>query len=161
MLKLIREEEALAYSPRASFRPGVEFPGFGTFAMITQTNPTKIPRLLELTWQLYDDFAKDGPTEEEMSTVKKQMANELDEQMRQPQFWQAQTALTTYRGSNLDDVMGASDYYQNLSAKRVQETFNKYYVPEGKMAIAVKLARVKEAEKSASVDDAKKDAKGN
>ncbi len=161
MLKLIREEEALAYSPRASFRPGVEFPGFGTFAMITQTNPTKIPRLLELTWKLYDDFAKDGPSEEEMTTVKKQMANELDEQMRQPQFWQAQTALTTYRGSNLDDVMGASDYYQNLSAKRVQETFNKYYVPEGKMAIAVKPARVKEAEKSASVDDAKKDAKGN
>lgn len=161
MLKLIREEEALAYSPRAGFRPGVEFPGFGTFSMITQTNPTKIPRLLELTWKLYDDFAKDGPTDEEMTTVKKQMANELDEQMRQPQFWQAQTALTTYRGSNLDDVMSAADYYQNLSAKKVQETFKKYYVPESKMSVAVKPARVKEADKSASADEPKKDSKGN
>jgi zinc protease len=145
MLKLIREEEQLAYSPRAGLRPGVEFPGFGTFSLVTQTNPTKIPRLLELTWKLYDDFAKDGPTDEEMATVKKQMANELDEQMREPQFWQAQTALMTYRANDLDNVVSAPEYYQKLTGAEVKQAFDKYYVPEGKMAVAVKPARVKEA----------------
>ncbi len=157
MLKLIREEEQLAYSPRASFRPGVEFPGFGTFAMITQTNPTKIPRLLELTWKLYDDFAKNGPTDDEMATVKKQMANELDEQMREPQFWQAQTALMTYRNANLDNAVNAPEYYQKLTGPEVKQTFAKYYVPGGKLAVAVKPARVKEdKEKSAAGEEADK-----
>ena len=141
MLKLIREEEQLAYSPRAGLRPGTEFPGFGTFALMTQTNPTKSARLLEVTSKLYDDFAKEGPTADEMDTVRKQMANELDEQMREPSFWMGMTANMDYRGMKLDDVMSAAEYYQKVTPEAVKATFAKYDTPEARMAVIVKPSK--------------------
>ncbi len=138
MLKMIREEEQLAYSPRAGLRPGQEFPGFGVFMLDTTTKPSKAARLLEVTWKLFDDFAKDGPTEEEMTVVKKQLANTLDTEMRRPTFWLGQTSHLTYRGSNLDDAVSAPEYYQNLTAAAVKASFAKYYVPDAKFSVVVK-----------------------
>lgn len=137
MLKLIREEEQLAYSPRAGVRPGQEFPGFGVFILNTTTNPTKVARLLEVTWTLFDEFAKDGPTDEEMTVVKKQIANTLDTEMRRPNFWLGQMATLTYRGGDLDDSVTAPEYYQSLTAAAVKATFDKYYVPSAKFSVVV------------------------
>lgn len=145
MLKKIREEEQLAYSPSAGLRPGVELPGFGTFALMTQTKPTKADRLAEAAKEIYDDFAKSGPTAEEMTTVKKQIANMLDEQMREPSFWLGQTSTLTYRGSNLDNAVTAPEYYEKLTGEKVQATFRKYYVPENQMAVIVRPAQKAEA----------------
>jgi zinc protease len=138
MLKLIREEQQLAYSPRAGLRPGQEFPGFGMFALDTTTNPSKAGRLLEVTWKVFDEFAKDGPTEEEMGVVKKQIANTLDTEMRRPAYWTNQTSDLTYRGNNLDNVVTVGEYYKNLGAADVKATFAKYYKPESKFSVVVK-----------------------
>lgn len=159
MLKRIREEEQLSYSPSAGNRPAMDFPGFGTFAMITQTKPTKVDRLVAVAKELYDDFAKGGPTAEEMETVKKQIANQLDEQMREPAFWTTQTSMLTYRGVKLDDVLAGPEYFQALSADKVKETFNKYYTDDSRMTVVVKPKTSSEAAEGASSEGAKPAAK--
>lgn len=140
MLKKLREAEQLAYSPGASFSPGAPFPGFGVFVMATPTKPDKADRLVEAAGEIYAEFAKDGPTEEEMATVRKQMANKLDEDMREPSFWLGQSDSMTYRGTRLDDAVAAPEYYQNVTAEQVKRTFAKYYTPANVMNVIVRPA---------------------
>lgn len=146
IIKRVREAEQLVYSARANMRPGQEFPGFGTFALIAPTKPTKTARLVEVTNELYADFAKDGPTAEEMEVAKKQIANTLDEQYKEPAFWLGITSTMSYRDSKLDDVLTAPEYYQKLTPERVRDTFRKYYTPEAQMALVVKPKDVTSAE---------------
>lgn len=148
MIKKIREQEQLAYSPSAGLRPGMEFPGFGTIAMATQTKPSKAPRLVEAANEIYADFAKNGPTEEEMTTARKQIANTLDEQYKEPSFWLQQTATMSYRDMKLDDVVSAPAYYETLKGEDVKATFAKYYTPEAQMALIVKPSKSTETEET-------------
>jgi zinc protease len=98
--------------------------------MVSPTAPDKVQALLDATREMYDAFAKDGPTDTEMETAKKQMANKLDEQMREPGFWQNILASIDYRGRTLASVMDAPEAYQGFTAQQVKEAFNRYYKPE-------------------------------
>jgi zinc protease len=136
--KKVREEEQLAYSPGCRVSPAREFPGFGTFAALSPTAPEKLDALVKSFTEVYDEFAKTGPTEEEMVTARKQLANTLDEQMKDPSFWVTTTGQMEYRATKLDDVMAANDFYQSLSADQVKSVFNKYYTPEATMRVVIR-----------------------
>ncbi len=138
IIKRVREAEQLVYSASANLRPGLEFPGFGTMALVAPTKPEKTARLVEVTNELFADFAKGGPTPEELETAKKQIANTLDEQYKEPSFWLSTTSMMTYRDSKLDDVLSAPAYYQSLTPEKVRDTFRKYFTPEAQMALIVK-----------------------
>ena len=140
MFKKVREEENLAYSPRANNQPGETYPGFGIFAMFSPTDPDKTDRLLKLSTDMFQEFATGGPTEEELTTVRKQFANDIDEQMKDPGFWVGRTSTMTFRNINLDDVVGASDYYQKMTAEQIKAAFNKYYTPTSVLQVVVKPA---------------------
>jgi hypothetical protein len=43
------------------------------------------------------DFAADGPSEDELVTAKKQVANQLDSQLKEPDFWLTQIAAQLSR----------------------------------------------------------------
>ena len=79
MLKTIREEKGLVYSIRASSDAAVVYPGFGRFVAVAPTDPGKAPALATAVEEMYATFAKDGPTEEELTVAKKQTATLLDE----------------------------------------------------------------------------------
>lgn len=136
--KKVREEEGLAYSPGCRVSPGREFPGFGTFAALSPTAPEKVDALVKSFTEVYDQFAKTGPTEEEMTVAKRQLANTLDEQMKDPGFWASTTGQMDYRATRLDDVMTANDFYQGLTAEQVRSVFAKYYTPESTMRVVIR-----------------------
>lgn len=138
MIKRIREQEQLAYSPGAGHRPGTDFPGFGMFAMATPTEPAKVERLLSSADDMFKSFAADGPTEEEMTTVKKQVAAALDEQMKDPSFWTARLTTLDYRSTRVDDIVNAQEAYQGYTAEQVRSTFAKYYKPEAVFKVVVR-----------------------
>jgi len=163
VFKLVRADEALAYSPRAALSPGVEYPGFGIFALQTTTKPTKAARLVELANQIFTEFAKTGPTDEEMETVKKQIANTLDTQLKEPGFWLTLSRDLVYRGANLDDALGAPAYYEKLTGDAVRASFAKYYSPSASFSIVARPEKINtESEKIGSATDAgKKDVKSS
>lgn len=137
-MKKIREEEQLSYSPAARLQPGESYPGFGAMIIATPTEPGKVDRLLAAGTEIFDEFAKNGPTADEMEVAKKQIANQLDETMKQPDFWVARTSGLDYRNVNLDDVVTANDYYQKLTPEEIKATFVKYFTPESVMQVVVK-----------------------
>lgn len=140
ILKKIREEEQLSYSPGARLQPGEVYPGFGAMMLFSPTEPAKVDRLLAASTEIFTEFAQSGPTIEELDVAKKQLANQLDETMKQPDFWLQRTATMTYRNVNLDDVLGANDFYQKLTPADVKGVFAKYYKPESVMQVIVKPA---------------------
>ena len=87
---------------------------------------------------MYAALAKDGVTEDELDVAKKQIANTLDEQMREPGFWLGRMARLTFRGTNLDDVLNAPAAYQALTADAVRAAFAKYYSPARTIVVVVK-----------------------
>lgn len=138
MVKTVREEKQLVYSISAASQPAAEYPGYGLFLATAPTDPSKTAALAETLEQMYSEFAKSGPTDEELATARVQFANQLAETMKEPPFWLARLSTLTYRGLNLDDTMAAPDAYQAFTAKEVQEAFGRYYLPERRFRISVK-----------------------
>ncbi len=134
----VREKAQLVYSIGASSRAATTFPGFGVFSASAPTEPGKTQPLVDLLASMYAEFAKNGPTDEEMDTAKKQVANTFDEQFKDPAFWSGVLDLPTYHGVNLDDIVGSPAAFQALTAKQVKETFAKYYDPKNAIVVAVK-----------------------
>ncbi len=138
MIKEVREDAQLVYSIGASSRAASAYPGFGMFSAGAPTEPGKVDALVEKLGSMYQKFAKEGPTQEELDTAKKQMANTLDEQMKDPAYWMGRMEMMTYRAVNLDDVVNMPAAYQNLTVKQVQDTFAKYCTPENMLNIIVR-----------------------
>lgn len=137
MVKTIREEKQLVYSISAASRPAVEYPGFGLFAAQAPTDPSKGAALAAALEEMYGAFAKAGPTEEEMTVAKKQMANLFSEQMKEPDFWMGRLSAIDYRGLKLQDIVDGPAAYQAMTAKDVQDAFARYYQPERRVRFVV------------------------
>jgi zinc protease len=137
MVTTIREEKQLVYSIRAASRPAVVYPGLGTFAAQAPTDPAKGAQLAAALEEMYAAFAKDGPTEDEMTVAKKQLANQIDEAMKTPALWTGVLATLDYRGGNLDETLGAAAAIQAATAADVRDAFARYFKPESRFHFVV------------------------
>ena len=138
MIKEVREDAQLVYSIGASSRAATTWPGFGIFSASAPTDPAKVAALIEKLASMYAVFAKDGPTDDEMTVAKKQMANTFEEQLKQPAYWSGQLDNLALRGVSLDDVVGAPAAYQAMTAQQVKDTFAKYYSKDNSITVSIK-----------------------
>jgi zinc protease len=138
MIKEVREEAQLVYSIGAASRAGSTYPGFGVFSAGAPTDPAKVPALVEKLSSMYEAFAKDGPTAEELDTAKKQMQTTFDEQMKEPTYWSGRLQGIALRGTTLDEIAQAPAAYQTITAEQVKATFNKYYSKDNAIVVVVK-----------------------
>ncbi len=137
MTKSIREERQLVYSIGASSEPAVVYPGFGLFAAIAPTDPGKAPALATAIEEMFADFAKDGPTPDELAVARKQMANFLDETLKTPNFWLNRLSTLDYRALGLDDLLDAPAQYQRFTAREIQEAFARYDRPDARFRFII------------------------
>src|SRR6185437_5742690 len=79
MIKEVREDAQLVYSIGASSRAASTYPGFGVFSANAPTDPPKADALIAKLASMYEQFAADGPSEEEMIVARKQFANTYEE----------------------------------------------------------------------------------
>ncbi|CAG0970970.1 zinc protease [Phycisphaerales bacterium] len=138
MVKVIREERALVYSIGCGMSPGTTFPGYGVVRAGAPCQPDKAGKLGPAIVEVFDGFAKSGPTDEEMETVRKQFAKTVDDQMKEPSFWMGRIATLTYDGLSLDDIVNAPEAYQKITAAQIKDVFNKYYGPTRTISVTVK-----------------------
>jgi zinc protease len=138
MVKEVREQAQLVYSIGASSRAGTTYPGFGVFAAGAPTDPHKVPALVAKLQSMYENFAKDGPTDEEVEVAKKQYVNTYAEQLKEPTFWTTRLNQMTFRGMTLDELAKEPDEYAALTAQQVKDTFARYYSKENSIVVVVK-----------------------
>lgn len=134
----IREKAQLVYSIGASSRTAATFKGFGTVSASSPTEPPKVDALVAKLAEVYAAFAKDGPTEDELAVAKKQAATTFEQQTREPDYWSTRLNLSTFRGTNLDEVAADPAAYQAITAAQVKETFARYATPENSIVVVVR-----------------------
>lgn len=140
MVTEVREKAQLVYSIGASSRAGTVYPGFGLFGAGAPTDPAKVPALVAKLSEMYETFAKTGPTDDEMDIAKKQMANTFDTDMRDTPFWSGRLDQMTFRGRDLDDILAEPAAYQAITGEQVRATFAKYYSKPNSIVVVVKPA---------------------
>jgi zinc protease len=130
MIEELRENQQLVYGIGVGSAPGVAYPGYGMVTAGSTTEPGKSATLRDEIIRMYREFASNGPTEQEMEVVKLQLANALDESMKEPRFWVSVMQDMTYRGSSLDDVLGAPEAFQSFTGEEIRDTFARYFNDE-------------------------------
>lgn len=129
MIRELREDRQLVYSIGVNSSPAQEFPGYGTVFAFSSTDPARAEELAAAIESMFARFAREGPTEEEMATARRQVRTVLDERMREPAFWNAAISTRSYRGTRLADVVGAPAAYEACTGDVVREAFARYCTP--------------------------------
>jgi zinc protease len=122
----IREKERLVYSIGATNLPGRVVPRTGIMFAAAPTDPKNADKLADVIMEMFKDFAEKGPTEEELTTAKKQTLNGLKDQMKEPSYWMQQIGELVYRGKPLSDIKQMPGIYETFTAAQVQDAVKKY-----------------------------------
>ena len=137
MHKTIREDKQLVYSIGAGSRPALEYPGFGLFLAQAPTDPAKTDALAAAVDEVYVDFARGGPSADELTVARKQMLNSVDETFKNPDFWLNRLGTLDYRGTDLTEVMRGRQHYEQMTDAEIREAFNRYFTPAGRLRFVV------------------------
>ncbi len=154
LIKRIREELAIVYSLSAMNQPSSAFRDSGMFMSQAPCEPTKAQQVVEEAHKIFDAFAKNGPSEEELSNAKKQVKNNLDEEMKEPGYWFSVLQKLDYHGMKLADEKVLPDVYDTFTTKELVNVFGKYYKPSRQFRVTAVPsgtdAEAKEAAKTAA-----------
>jgi zinc protease len=131
MIQRIRMQDRLVYSIQCQSSPGRGIPGMGLFFASAPTDPQNAGKLAAMIQEMLKTFAHDGPSEDELATAKRQIANQLDSQMKEPEFWIVQIGEMTYRGRSLDDIKQIPTVFQTFTVDQVRDVARKYVKDDG------------------------------
>lgn len=150
MIDRIREELGYAYSPSVSHRTARTWPGFGLLSVQTTTDPATADQLADEVRAMYEAFATNGPTDEELVIAVEQLRNVHDETVRNPAAWLRELRTLEYLGGSLDEMAREREVLGSFTPAELRDVFAKYAVEDGRMRIIVRPA---EAPASPGGDD--------
>ena len=137
MTKSVREERQLVYSIRAALHGVPAYPGWSTFVAQAPTAPGKGDTLADVVDQLFDEFAKEGPTAAELDVARTQAVKQFDLSVKSPRFWLDVLDTLDYRGVPLSDVLDESRAVQAMTADEIRDVFAKCCVPANRFRFVV------------------------
>jgi len=138
LIKEIREERQLVYSIGATSSPSSVYRDAGLFYAAAPTTPEKTSELATATLSIFGEFSDKGPSEEEMQTARRQIANDLDKRRREPSYWLGVLGKLDLHGRSLQDTKEDLEAYEKATADAVREAFRRYHKPERMIRIEVK-----------------------
>ncbi len=147
LIKQVREELAIVYSISAHNAPSWIYEDAGRMFSGAPADPTNAVRVVAEVHKIFQDFAEKGPTGEELANSKKQMANTLDTNMREPGYWWGILRNKELRRRNLAVEKTVKEDYQAYTAEQLQGAFKKYYVPERQFRVTAAPSGLKPEEK--------------
>lgn len=127
-IKRIREELGLVYGISANFSASWIYRDSGMFRAGSKCKPENAERVAEEVHALFRAFAEKGPTAEELENAKKQILNDLDTGVREPEYWIGMLQHLDLHGRSLDEVATQREQYETMTAEAVRDAFRKYYV---------------------------------
>ncbi len=131
----IREKRGLTYSVSCINIPGTSYPETGFFGTFFSADPDKVTEVAKVAEDMMLEFAKNGPSETEMQTVRNQMRNILETQQKEPSYWSRILSELDYRKIRLEDVKALVPQITNYSNNDVLEGFRKYVQPQRKIEV--------------------------
>lgn len=138
LLERIREEDRLVYSIGAALIPSEAYPDFSVVLSGSSTDPQRGAELAGRVYEVFEAFAEGGPSEEEMSKVRAQVAKSMAEAMEEPGFWASQLGDAAYRDRSLDDLVDPIADLQAISGEEIRSSFKRYFESRPKISVTVR-----------------------
>jgi zinc protease len=138
--RAVREERGLTYSTAVYALPSKVYPDTSALYVEFTADPDKVAEAAALAKSVVERFAAEGPSDEEMETVRKQLQNNLETMYKEPRYWVDLLSDLEYHGSKLVDLEGLIEKFLGLSKAEVAAEMHKTVVPE---RFAMVLARPK------------------
>jgi zinc protease len=136
----VREERGLTYSTAVYAQPSKVYPSTSALYVEFTADPEKVAEAAALAKSVVERFAAEGPSDEEMDTVRKQLQNNLETMYKEPHFWVDVLSDLEYHGTKLEDLEGAIAKYLAFSKDEVAAEMRRAVIPE---RFAMVLARPK------------------
>lgn len=132
----VREERGLTYATSVYARPSKVYPKMSALYVQFTTDPDKVTESVQTARSVVETFAAEGPTLEEVETVRKQLKNSIEVMLKQPRFWVGLLADLEYHGTRLEDVHGLLDQVMGFSQADIAAEIRKVVTPE-RFAMAI------------------------
>lgn len=104
-------------------------------------DPEKVAEAAKVAREMMLEFAKNGPTDQEMQTVRNQMRNILETQQKEPSYWVRVLSELDYRGIRLEDVKNLVPQITSYSREEILQAVNKYVRPDGQLEVVALPAK--------------------
>jgi zinc protease len=145
LIKEIRQDRGLTYSIHCSSIPAATYEGTGWIAAGFTADPAKAEEACKLTGTLMEQFASSGPTDEEVETVHKQIRNDLETRLKEPEYWSSILSDLDYHGTKLKDVQEVLEKMTTYSKADLLDVLKKYVSNKGRIGV---IATPKNAERT-------------
>ena len=123
----IREEKGGTYGIRASASPS-HFPVSSyTLTISFGCNPQRAEELASAVIVEINKIMKDGPTTEELATIREQLTREREVNMKENNFWLNSISSAYQNGDNVNDLVKFSQDVINLKAEDIKNAAAKYF----------------------------------
>jgi len=106
VLRAVREERGLTYSTTVYAQSSKVYPVTSALHVEFTADPDKVAEAAALAKAVVERFAAEGPRDEEMDTVRKQLQNILGTTYKEPRFWVDVLSDLEYHGTKLEDLEG-------------------------------------------------------
>ncbi|MGC9353476.1 MAG: M16 family metallopeptidase [Mariniphaga sp.] len=141
LLEEIREERSSVYSigarPSSSKYPDEEY----TISISYGTDPEKLDELKQAVFDEINDFAQNGPENEELDKAKEKMLREREVALRENNFWLNVLSNTYYlKDGDFSEFGTYEDIVNNLTIDSVKQAFKKYFNFENYVSVALEPA---------------------
>lgn len=130
LIKELREDEGLIYSGGVQAAPDYAYRDSSFFAAFAPCAPGASEEVRDRLLRIKAEFAKTGPTAEELDAAKEQVITNLEQQLEEPGFWRSRLQRHDLHRVNLAKLETIIEDYQGYTAGAVRETFAAHYTPE-------------------------------
>ncbi|OVE80833.1 hypothetical protein BVY04_04800 [bacterium M21] len=143
----IREKRGLTYSASVFSSASSAFEGVSVLACYFTADPGKDAAALEIAKKVIQDFAKEGPTGEEMAIAQKQASTSVIQALKEPGFWARRLSEFHYHNVGYDYMREVAALYSSFTADQIKETLGKYVKEGRRIQIISRKAAAKAATK--------------
>ncbi len=142
LLNVIREDKSSVYSigayPSTSKFPEPEY----TVSISYGTSPAKLDELESAVFDIIKEYAKNGPTEEELNTAKEKMHREREVQVRENSFWLNILSNTYYiKNGDFSQFGNFDKLVDDLTKESTQKAFQDYFNFDNYIGVALAPAK--------------------
>ena len=152
LVKRVREELGLVYGIGANNVPAEVYDDSGLLITGAPCAPERADDVIKEVEGIFKALAESGPSAEELENAKKQIANHLDVQLKEPQFWFDRLQHLDLHKMKLEDLKNIREAYEALTAEQIQKTFAKYDVPARVFRILATPTKTETKEEAPSAD---------
>lgn len=133
----LRAELGWAMTTAVMFQWNAAYAESGVFQASIPCKPEHADGVRAELKRLFDEFAREGPTDDEVAAGRRQVAETQIAGMRNVGFWIDRLRTLTLHRVRLADLARAPDIIGQLTAEDVRNVFRQYYVPERTIQVTV------------------------